>query len=385
MRLLNAWTLEPDELASAVSEMLDQLDLEHKAQKNSIGLLTCSYDFVESGMVKALCEALPFDVIGCTTLTNANNAEAGTILLCLTVLTADDCRFSAAVTGSLRGDLEAEVSAVATQAHNALEEDARMALALFPMFGVGGEIMLGALDSALGGVPIFGTVACDHDTAEYSNSYTIYNGECFQDRLVFALISGNVKPRFVVAATSEQNLQKQQAVVSSSDGCLIKEINNMAVKDYFESIGLIAGKGIEGVSSVPFVVDYGDGSQPVARAIFGLKEDGSALCGGYMPEGSTLYIGRMDEEDILLTAENSVKELLKTEGANGIILFPCLGRNMVLVMDPLAEIDLVRKLIGDQVPWHLAYSAGECCPVYYTSAIPPANRFHNFTFIGCAL
>ena len=385
MKLLNAWTLEPDELASAVSEILEQLDLEHNAQKNSIGLLTCSYDFVESGMVKALCEALPFDVIGCTTLTNANNAEAGTILLCLTVLTADDCRFSSTVTGSLRENLEAEVFVAAQTAQNSLEEAACMSLALFPMFGVGGEIMLGALDRALGGVPIFGTVACDHDTAEYSNSYTIYNGECFQDRLAFALISGNVKPRFVVAATSEQNLKKQQAVISSSEGCLIKEINNMTVREYFKSIGLIAGKGIEGVSSVPFVVDYGDGSQPVARAIFGLNEDGSALCGGYMPEGSTLYIGRMDEEDILLTATNSVNELLKTEGLNGIILFPCLGRNMVFVMDPLAEIDLVKKLIGDQVPWHLAYSAGECCPVYYNKDIPPANRFHNFTFIGCAL
>jgi Uncharacterized conserved protein len=385
MRLLNAWTLEPDEPDVAVSEILGQLDLENNAQKNSVGLLTCSYDFVESGMVKEICEALPFDVIGCTTLTNANNAEAGTILLCLTVFTADDCQFSAKVTASLRENLEGEICDVAKIAKTDLGETPQMALALFPMFGVGGEIMLTALDNALDGLPIFGTVACDHDTAEYSNTYTIYNGECFRDRLAFFLISGNVKPRFVVAATSEQNLRKQQAVITSSDGCLIKEINNMSALEYFKSIGMSAGKGIEGMSSVPFVVDYGDGSQPVARAIFGLNEDGSALCGGYMPEGSTLYIGRMDEEDILLTAENSINDLLETEGLNGIILFPCLGRNMVLVMDPLVEVDLVKKLIDDKVPWHLAYSAGECCPVYYAETGRLANRFHNFTFIGCAI
>ena len=385
MRLLNAWTLEPDEPAIAVSEILEQLDLEKNAHKNSVGLLTCSYDFVESGMVKAICDALPFDVIGCTTLTNANNSEAGTMLLCLTVFTADDCQFSSAVTGSLRENLEGEVCAAALKAKASLEGAPQMSLALFPMFGVGGEIMLTALDSALEGLPIFGTVACDHDTAEYSNSYTIYNGECFRDRLAFFLISGNVRPRFVVAATSEQNLRKQQAIITSSEGCLIKEINNITAREYFKSIGMIAGKGIEGMSSVPFVVDYGDGSQPVARAIFGLNADGSATCGGYMPEGSTLYIGRMDEEDIMLTAENSIKDLLKTDGINGIILFPCLGRNMVLVVDPMAEINLVTELIDDKVPWHLAYSAGECCPVYHADNDMLTNRFHNFTFIGCAI
>ena len=385
MRLLNACTLELDEPAIAISEILEQLDLENNALENSIGLLTCSYDFVESGMVKAICEALPFDVIGGTTLTNASNSDAGTMLLCLTVFTADDCQFSSAATGSLRESLEEEVCTAASKAKACLEGSPKMSVALFPMFGVGGEIMLAALNSALTGLPIFGTVVCDHDTAEYSNSYTIYNGACFQDRLAFFLISGNVNPRFVVAATSEQNLRKQQAIITSSEGCIIKEINNITAREYFRSLGMTAGKGMEGMSSVPFVVDYGDGSQPVARAIFGLSEDGSAVCGGYMPEGSTLYIGRMDEKDILLTAENSVKDLLKTENLNGIILFPCLGRNMVLVMDPMAEINLVTELIDDKVPWHLAYSAGECCPVHYTDSTKLKNRFHNFTFIGCAI
>jgi hypothetical protein len=377
--------MELDEPAIAVSEILDKLDLERNAKKNSVGLITCSYDYVESGIVKAICNALPFDVIGCTSLTNANNTEAGTMLLCLTVFTADDCRFSAAVSGSLADNVENEVHMAATKATNALGEKALMSLALFPMFGVGGELMLNALDNALDGVPIFGTVACDHDTAEYSNTHTIYNGECFRDRLSFFLISGNIKPKFVVAATSEQNLRKQRAVITSSEGCLIKKINEMTAREYFEFMGMVSGKGIEGISSVPFMVDYGDGSQPIARAIFGLNQDGSALCGGFVPEGSTLYIGRMDEEDILLTAENSIKYLLKTDGLKGIIMFPCLGRNMVLAISPLAEINLVRKEIGDKTPWHLAYSAGECCPVYSRKDSRLLNRFHNFTFTGCAL
>ena len=384
MKMLNAWTFELDEPEIAVSEILNQLDLKNNARKYSAGFLTCSYDFVESGIVEAICEALPFDVIGCTTLTNANNNEAGTMLLCLTVLTADDCGFVTALSGSLREDFDESVSAAARKAKSDLEQTAEMALIFLPMFEVGGEIMLAALDEALDGTPLFGTIACDADTASYSNTYVIYNGACFKDRLTFLLISGNIAPKFVVTSTSEQNLRKQQAVITSSEGSLLKRVNDMTAREYFESIGLVTGKGVEGMSSIPFVVDYNDGTQPIARAIYGLNEDGSAGCGGRMPEGGTLYIGRMDDADILLTAETSLKTLLKNNDLNGIIMFPCLGRNMVLAVDPFAEIEVVRTQIGDRVPWHLAYSGGECCPVYDKDD-RPLSRFHNFTFIGCAI
>jgi hypothetical protein len=383
MRMLNAWTLELDEPELAVSEILSQLELEKNALKHSIGFMTCSYDFIESGIVKAICEALPFDIAGCTTLTNANNEEAGSMLLCLSVLTADDCLFAAAVSAPLIGNLEEIMSEAVAKAKIDFEQAISMAIAFMPLSGIGGELMLSALDIAVCGAPIFGTVACDFDTATYSNTYTILNGEHYKDCLTFILISGNVNPRFVVTSTSEHNLQKQQAVITSSDGCLLRTVNNMSAKEYFDAIGLV-GKGVEGLSSIPFVVDYNDGTQPVARAIYGLDENGYATCGGVMPEGSSLYIGRMDVVDILLTAETSVHDLMSSNNVCGLIMFPCLGRNMVLAMDSLAEINVIKNVIGDTLPWHLAYSGGECCPVYGKDG-RPINRFHNFTFIACAI
>ena len=384
MKLLNAWTMELDEPAVAVSEILEQLDLANNALKYSVGLATCGYDFVETGMFKPICDALPFDVIGCTTLTNANNERSGTMLFCLTVLTADDCQFAATVTNSLVGDSDGEIDKAVQKAISAIGQKANMAIALMPMYGIGGEIMLNALDTSLDGTPVFGTVACGYDTAAYDDTYIIYNGECFRDCLSLILISGNVNPKFVVLSTSEQNLSRQQAVITSSEKCLLKEVNGMSALKFFESIGLMIGKGIEGMCSIPFVVDYGDGTQPIARAIYGLSDDGSAVCGGIMPEGGSLCIGKMDIKDILDTAEGATKKLLGFDDINGLIMFPCLGRNMIIAMDPMAEINVVRNLVGKQTPMHLAYSAGECCPVYGNDGLV-ANRFHNFTFIGCAL
>jgi hypothetical protein len=103
-----------------------------------------------------------------------------------------------------------------------------------------------------------------------------------------------------------------------------------------------------------------------------------------MPEGEVLSIGRMDEEDIMLTVKQSLGKLLGTNELNGIIMLPCLGRNMVLGLDFMGEINQVRSILGDSIPWHLAYSGGEVCPVF-NSAGKPINRFHNFTFIACAI
>ena len=383
--MLNAWTLEVDDPQVAMAEILEQLDMENRLLAHSAGFITCSADYVETGMVKAICDALPFEVVGCTTLTNATNQEAGTLLLCLSVLTSDDCRFATALTPPLEDNVHAIINETFKHAAVQLENQPGLVLAFLPMLGtVGGEIMLHALNDAAAGAPIFGTIVCDSDTAHYSNSFTIHNGVCSRESMSVLLISGQVHPRFVVAATSEQNLQKQQAVITASEGSVLKEINGMSAQKYFSSIGLLHGEGIEALSSVPFVVNYNDGSQPVARAIYSLNSDGSAACGGIMPKGGTLSIGRMDVDDIMLTAEQSLKTLLQSEGINGIIMFPCLGRNMVLGVTPLSEIETVQRILRDTLPWHLAYSGGELCPVYGNDG-RAVNRFHNFTFIACAI
>ena len=52
---LTAFTHEIDDAAEATAEILAQLDLEHNLKQNSVGILTCYSEFVESGVVQNLC------------------------------------------------------------------------------------------------------------------------------------------------------------------------------------------------------------------------------------------------------------------------------------------------------------------------------------------
>ncbi|MCL2028921.1 MAG: FIST C-terminal domain-containing protein [Deltaproteobacteria bacterium] len=384
MKMLNAHTSEADDPKYAVKEILEQLDPEKNLLANSAGFITSSPDFVETGIVKAICDALPFPVVGSTTIINANNNEAGTIQLTLTVLTADDCRFSVASSTVADQHFEKPLTESYIKAKGDLGGEPGLVLAFLPLLhSISGEEMLQAFEKASGGIPIFGTIACDPDTAHYSNSYVIDRGHSGQDTLALLLIGGNITPRFVVATSSEENLYYHHAVITSSEGSIIKTINGKSAKDYLTSVGLIFEDGLDGASAVPFIVDFNDGSQPVARAIYALKPDGSAVCGGLMPEGGTLTIGRLDQNDVLLTAEQSVARLKQSGEVNGMIMFSCLGRNMVLGVEYLAEIDRIRAACGEGFSWHMAYAGGEVCPVPGGDRAW-TNRFHNYTFIGCA-
>jgi hypothetical protein len=331
---------------------------------------------------------MPFEVAGCTTLSNSINQVSGTMLLCLSVLTADDACFSTAMSQPLSGDV-ANVSGLVREAYreaaSRLTGEPGLILTFLPMLTtISGEQMLESINEASGGVPVFGTIACDFDSATYSNTCVIHNGSYSCGGMGMILVSGNVKPRFVLASISEKNLHRQNAIITESEGSILKKVNDMSARDYLLSLGLLDEEGIAGTSSLPFVVNYNDGSQPVARAIYGVHDDGSVSCGGLMPEGGTLAICHIDMADVLLTAKQSAGKFLEYHDINGIFIFSCLGRNMALGLNPMIEFDTVKEAMGDRLPWHMSYSGGEACPVYNAEG-DSMNRFHNFTFIGCAI
>jgi hypothetical protein len=383
LRAFTAYTQEVDEASEAVSEILAQIDTE-RLLKNSVGLISCYSEYIDTGVVEAISRALPFDVVGCTTLGNAVNGNLGHLELCLMVLTSDDTEFAVASSGPLTETQDAPLRSMYNKALAKLGTEPKFMMCFAPLiYSIGGEAFLNILSDESSGLPIFGTLAVDH-TADYAQAQTIINGEASRDSMNIILVGGSAEPKFLVSTLSAEKTLKQKAVITDSEANILKAVNGMSAIDYMETLGLTNDGKIEGASTIPFVIDYGDGTQPVIRAIFAQTQEGYAVCGGSMPINAALSISSIDYEDVLLTTGKLLGGFGKSDGCNAAIMFSCVGRNFALGTKTKDELKVVEDVLGSKLPYLLAYSGGEICPLSDADKVL-RNRFHNDSVVALLL
>ncbi|MDR1496739.1 MAG: FIST C-terminal domain-containing protein [Clostridiales Family XIII bacterium] len=390
IKALTVSTSEIDDVEAAVADITGQLEAGIGLMKNSIGLISCYYDFIESGVVAALSEALPFEVVGTTTVGTAAVTTDELVDLVLLVLTSDDVSF---VTG-LTDPIPSEDASVIERGYAATVEKAgetekpALMLTYAPLLmNVGGDFFVDSLSKASGNVPLFGTVSVD-DTMDFHNSHVIFGGDAYKDKLALVLMYGNVSPKFYLASISKDKIFREKGVVTSSEGNQLKTINDISVQDYLMSLGLTKGADgtIVGVNSYPFVVDYGDGTMPVVRIMFAITPEGYAVCGGDIPEGATLSVGSIDDDEVVKATGEKLLEITADGTPDALLIFSCTGRYFVLGYDDGREAAVVRDMLGAKnLPFSMIYSGGEICPTYaIEGAESMTNRFHNDTFAVCA-
>lgn len=385
IKVLTAHTAEIDDVAVAVSEIIAQIEPEKNLRANTVGIVSAYAEFVETGVLAALSEKLPFDIVGNTTIGSADNAECGQLLLTLTVLTSDDATFATGITASLTDEQEKPLADAYSRAAATLPERPAMMLGFMALLQhVGGDMIIDALDKASGGVPVFGTVTVDH-TPDYRHAQVLYNGKGYSDTFAFVLITGGVKPSFMVASVSPEKIRKQQAIITAAQGNLLQEVNGMPVIEYMQTLGLASNGQIEGMNAIPFIINYNDGTTPIARAIFALTPEGYAVCGGVIPVNATLSVGSIDYDDVIATTSGVVRDIMnRGEAKHGLLMYSCISRYISLGMSPDDEMEKVRDIIGDAIPYQFTYSGGEICPVYDKDG-RLVNRFHNDTVVACIL
>lgn len=376
IKFLNAVTEEIDDPELAVKELKSALDFK-QLKKNSVGIVTCYSEFIDSGVVSLLSKELPFDILGTTTMQNEADGRRGRLMLTLTVLTSDTVEFATGLSGSLFDEREKPIAEMYSRAAGKFKQKPDVMFTFFPLIPhVCGDELVGLLSKVSGGVPNFGTIAVDH-TRDYSEARVIFKGAAYKNDMAVLLIKG-VKPEFSFVALSDKKIQKQKAIITASSGSLLKEVNGINITKYLNSLGLTPG---EGVNVIPFVVDYNDGTNPLARAIYAFTPEGYAACGGEMPIGATLGIGALDLDDILAGTRELLEKNSENKDVSGLVIFSCIGRNLILGADFFAEGNIVEKIAG-KVPYLLCYSGGEICPAPANND-KELNKFHNYTMVIC--
>ncbi len=382
-----AFTNEIDDVELAVSEILEQLDLEGKLLGSTVGILSCFAEYIESGVVAALCAKLPFDVVGTTTIANAAPNIIGETMLNLMVMTSDDVVFKAGLTDPILSEDITPFRDSYQKASAGMEGQPKAILSFAPLlFNVGGDFYVESFAEVSGRVPNFGTLAVDHNP-DYHQSCVIYNGAAWRDRYGFVLMYGNVNPRYYIGTISEEKIFSEKSVVTASAGYQLQTINGQSVIDYLLSLGFEKNEegAIPGINSFPLIVDYNDGTKPVVRAMFALTPDGHAVCGGDIPKGATLAIGEFDSKEIRITTEATLKKALGENDTSALLIYSCVGRYFAQGANQTIEMENIKSQLEQAgIPYLFAYSGGEICPVY-TKEGGLTTRNHNSTVVILAI
>jgi hypothetical protein len=386
IKTITAFTDELDDSKGAIEELVSQVNPTAELLSNSVGIITCYSEYVDEGIINGISEIFDFPIVGATTIATCINGDMGINMLTLTVLTSDDVEFSVELTDPVINNDASIIDKAYQGAMNGYNDKPSLIFTFAPLsHTVGGDFMVNTLDEISGGVPTFGTIVVDHNS-DYKDAAVIFNGKAYKDRMALILFHGEVNPKFVLASISKEVIMKGDDVVTASKGNQLETVNGMSVVDYLLSLGMTKNDDgeIEGINSIPFVVDYGDNSQPVTRILFALTEDGSAVCGGEIPVGTKLSVGTINYDEVINTSSKAVETINLSDDGKGAIIFSCVGRLFSLGFNTDDEMKVLSEKVNKGISYNFAYSGGEICPTSGNDG-KLYNRFHNDTFVACIL
>jgi hypothetical protein len=382
IRMLTAHTREIDDIEMSVAEIMGQLNLEGRLLRNSIGILAFHAEFLETGVVKAVSEALPFSSIGGTTSNVAVAGSMGDLMLAVTVLTSDDVEFRAGHSGPIEDDPLTPVRELYARLAPSSEKPSLLLVFAPIMANAGGDDFVEALDAASGGVPLFGTLAFTHLT-NFSVTETCANGERYTDAIALIAMFGDVRPEFYLASVANENVIHQRATITKAVRNRIQGINGVTPLEYLESIGLAENGSIAGIGSFPFVLTLSDGSR-VVRSIYQTTDEGHILSYGNTPEGAKVGVADCDAEFVVKSTGEAIARAAAVSRAKNALIFSCCCRKWILGMRMEEEVKEIARCLGASFAYQFAYSGGEICPVTDRNG-RLVNRFHNFSMIACLL
>jgi hypothetical protein len=379
-----------DNAELAFSEILEQLQPEKNLLKNSVGIIHCPPDFIDSGVVALLSQNLPFRIVGMTTIGSVTTDTVGEMMLSLMVLTDDKISFAIGLTEPI---LSPDVEIIRTAYESTvktLSAPPSLMLAFFPSsvikIGVGGDFVPENFPKIVGNLPIFGSLSIS-SSVDLQMSYVFCDGENYSDRFAFILIQGDISPRFYRGTISEQKILKDRGIITKSQDSYIFTINDVPVFDYLKNtLGLnIDVDDPALIHMIPLILDINDGTLPIVRLIMGFTPEGVAFCSGQIHEGTSLSLGRFDKDTVLETTSCTIKTILEQESQlNGILIYSCAARYWALGFDTQVEMEAVRDtLLESKIPYVMNYSGGELCPVFDKDGKTFTNQLHNYSFVAC--
>lgn len=385
IKSFSIFTSEVDNVNIAIADLKEQLS-QITLLKNSVGIVACHYDYINTGIVSALNETMPFTLIGFTTFYQRNTKTQGLFELTITILTSDEASFVITENSSQSEKSQAEKLIEDTYI-NACGDKGRPAC-IFNFLSanrpISGDEYIRIINDVSGGVPIFGGITTS-DTDIGQNMFVISNGQTFEYGFAMLLIYGDVKPKFHYINYDENHFIDMPGTVTKTEGEGILEINKRPVNDFMCRRGIdLENDAISGLLTIPFLFKRRSGSPYIARVAYDFDESKVLKLFGEVPEGAIFRVGTANPNSIVENAETIVKRAVAdAPDANVFFMLSCIGRYIALGMRQGSEFENIKNIMPENATYLAAYVGGELCPIVDGGI--RKNEFHNSSLVVCTL
>ncbi len=393
MNSLTIYTNEIDYLEEAASELFAQAE-GFVFQRNTIGILFAEDESDYDGLYELLSEKWDFPIIGCTAMAVllGDRGYCGTGISVM-LLTADDCDFSIGMTDELNSEnFIEEISKTYRELKSSLPGEVKLVLTYGAMSigdrNVSGDELVRAIDIIAGGIPIYGAFASDG--LSFDKFRLFYNSKTSRTAQVLVLISGNIDPRFICVNSIENRANFYYEVTKSHSNKVDRLGSETFVDALIHENLEVKSPGIQGAYLLtPFVFTlkkHNGDSIEVARTLMSLdRETGSGNFIGGIPEGASLSIGIINQDDVQRSVKKAfdyiLNELKSSDyDCHTLLCNSCLARFLALASNITAEAEAYTGRLPEGVSLMGMYADGEICPVKGDRSGLYYNLFHNFTF-----
>ena len=311
-------------------------------------------------------------------------------------ISAPELSFSIGVAEGLKADAHGTGNDAATRMLDGFHSESSPKLAIMFADGLSGNAsaaLRGILKKLGTNFPVVGGSA--GDDAQYKQTYQYADGKVYSDSVVLLGISGAFT--FSLGVKHGWMPIGEPKTVTRSEGAIVYEIDGAPAyaiyKDYFGdevakqlSSGPLAKLALSyplGIVTPEYKGEY------LLRAPFFAQPDGSIICGGEMPVGSTVRIMTGDKEGAISAARVAGQNAIEMLGGKPelALIFSCHVRDKLFggMAKTADEISAVRGEIGVDVPVAGFYTYAEQAPINGESrSIEKCNpSVHNETIVIC--
>ncbi|MDR0948871.1 MAG: FIST C-terminal domain-containing protein [Lachnospiraceae bacterium] len=391
INVFTATTIEIDNVESAVSSIQSSLEEQGEIGTNALGLITCHYEFVMSGVVEALRKVLPFPIAGYTSSTVATSpvpkgqplSEAeGDLCLTLTVLWGEGIWFETATTEPVA--IDKDIASLCRPIFAGREKPA-LVWTFAPNVGiVSGDLLTSAVTEQTDGAPVFGGFAVDDSPTFTENCFVITPDGEFLDRVGFVLLYGDVHPLFYKASISEKRIFDRWFMITEANGNEVISINDRSSLDFLALIGITKEMVKSAVLTNIVLAIQEDDLSYFPRQIINLSEHDTLILGGTVENGTRFRVGGFDKLDMLESAQQATQNAFEHSHEKAFALaLSCASRFVLLGSESLDEVHMVREAMAG-MPFMMGYAGGEICPSVRKDG-SFYNRFQNGAFVLCVI